>query len=208
MVPIDELRERSPRSRLLRSIVIGGALVLAVAAIAFGVLTPAPDPPAGPARLPDFELPLLSGGSLSSDDLRGAPVVLNFWASWCIPCREEAPLLEKAWDDYRDQGVRVIGVNVQDSAVYAKEFVRKFNVSYPIVVDEQRELFEKLLDMRLLEVDGLPHTLFIDRDWKLVRGESGEAAAGGPGTVVLGAISREDIDAGIEQLLDPEKSSE
>lgn len=208
MVPTDELRQHSPRSRVFRSLVIGGALLLAVAAVAFGVLTPAPDRPAGPTPVPDFELPLLSGGSLSSDDLRGAPVVLNLWASWCIPCREEAPLLEKAWDDYKDQGVKIIGVNVKDSTVDAKAFVRKFNVSYPIVVDEQKELLEKLLEKRLLQVDGLPQTLFIDRSWKLVREESGEAAASGPGTVVLGAISREDLNTGIEQLLDRRKTGE
>ncbi|MBA2425566.1 MAG: TlpA family protein disulfide reductase, partial [Actinobacteria bacterium] len=79
-----------------------------------------------PPELPEFSLPLLVGkGELDSDQLAGHPTVLNFWASWCPPCREETPLLEKTWRSYKDRGVRFVGVNLRDASANAKDFVRK-----------------------------------------------------------------------------------
>src|SRR5688500_5297220 len=99
--------------------------LLFVAFLAVGTLVKSGSQQLIGKKAPDFSLPLVGGGRLSSDDLKGGPVVVNFWASWCVPCREEAPILEAKWQEYRDQGVTVLGVNVQDSAGDATEFAEE-----------------------------------------------------------------------------------
>ncbi|MPZ92589.1 MAG: redoxin domain-containing protein [Actinobacteria bacterium] len=145
---------------------------------------------------PSFELPLLDGsGVLTDEDLRGKPVVINFWASWCIPCREEAPLLEKTWRTYRDKGVAFVGVNIKDAESDAKRFVREFDVTYPTVRD---------LDQRLtqdLGVKGLPETFFIDHRWTFFGAISGDETGDQQGTVVLGAISEDELVSNVETLI-------
>jgi cytochrome c biogenesis protein CcmG/thiol:disulfide interchange protein DsbE len=145
---------------------------------------------------PSFELPLLDGtGRLTDEDLQGTPVVVNFWASWCIPCREEAPLLEEAWRAYRDQGVVFLGVNIKDDPNDARRFVEEFDISYPIV----RDLDEKLT--RSFGVKGLPETFFVDHRWTFVGAISGAKTGDQQGTVILGAISEEELVSNVEVLI-------
>lgn len=106
---------------------------------------------------PDFELDLLEGGgSLRLSSLRGGLVVLNFWASWCSPCRLEAPDLQSAWADYRDRGVRFIGVDELDDRSAAQGFIREFSITYPSVFDPSGSLAD---DYAFI---GLPATYVID----------------------------------------------
>jgi cytochrome c biogenesis protein CcmG, thiol:disulfide interchange protein DsbE len=87
-------------------------------------------------RAPSFSLPSLTGDeTISSADLRGQVVVLNFWASWCVPCREEHGALDAAWDRYRERGVVVLGVNVEDARPDALEYVEEVGGSWPLVTD-------------------------------------------------------------------------
>jgi cytochrome c biogenesis protein CcmG, thiol:disulfide interchange protein DsbE len=87
-------------------------------------------------RAPSFSLPSLTGDAMiSSDDLRGQVVVLNFWASWCVPCREEHGALDAAWDRYRERGVVVLGVNVEDARPDALDYVAEVGGSWPLVTD-------------------------------------------------------------------------
>lgn len=107
---------------------------------------------------PDFDLELLSGdGSLRLSDLRGDIVVLNFWASWCSPCRLEAPDLQSAWKDYRSRGVQFVGVDELDDRFAAQGFVREFAITYPSVFDPSGSLAD---DYAFL---GLPATYVIDQ---------------------------------------------
>lgn len=167
-----------------------------IALLAFGLLKAAPAELTPGARAPDFELPLLDGSDvLTSDELEGRPVVLNFWASWCIPCKEEASLLERAWRDYRDEGVMFVGVNIKDSASDADEFIDRFNITYPIVRDETEELARKL------GVFGIPETFFIDHEWRFLASVAGSEQAERQGTVVLGAITESQLFDNLELLV-------
>jgi cytochrome c biogenesis protein CcmG/thiol:disulfide interchange protein DsbE len=145
---------------------------------------------------PSFELPLLDDrGVLTDEDLRGRPVVLNFWASWCIPCREEAPLLEKTWRTYRDQGVVFLGVNIKDAKSDAKRFVKDFGITYPTVRDLDQSLTKDF------GVKGLPETFFVDHRWSFIGAVSGATTGDQQGTVVLGAISEEELVSNVEILI-------
>jgi cytochrome c biogenesis protein CcmG/thiol:disulfide interchange protein DsbE len=196
VVPTNELENyhkgSSPRRRVLAAVVLA-ALASAVTA---GLLIRA-DSPTEPGKVaPDFELPALSGdGALSSEELKGFPVVVNFWASWCQPCREEAGLLERTWRAYEEQGVRFVGVNIQDTDDAARKFVRDFGISYPVVTDADQTLARKMGQI------GLPQTFFIDHNWRFLGSTTGRELGSRGDTVVLGAISKEELVTNIEELL-------
>jgi cytochrome c biogenesis protein CcmG/thiol:disulfide interchange protein DsbE len=112
---------------------------------------------------PDFELPRLDGkGSMRLSDLRGQAVVLNFWASWCEPCKEEAPRLQAAAERYEGKGVVVLGIDAQDFRGDANRFVGRYGVTYPNVHDGEGST---LVDYG---VTGFPETWFVDRQGRLV----------------------------------------
>lgn len=147
-------------------------------------------------QAPSFELPLLDGsGVLSDEDLEGRPVVINFWASWCIPCREEAPLFERAWRTYKDDGVIFLGINIKDAESDARAFVEEFGITYPVV----RDLGQSLT--RDFGVKGLPETFFVDHRWTFVGAISGGNTGEQQGTVILGAVSEDELTFNIETLI-------
>ncbi len=118
-----------------------------------------------PVPAPGFDLERLDAdGRISLDSLRGKPTVINFWASWCVPCEEEVPLLERAWQDRRDEGLVVLGIDVQDFKSDARRFARENGITYPIVHDGPGEV------MRRYDLTGLPETYFLDRQGRLVCG--------------------------------------
>lgn len=110
---------------------------------------------------PDFELPDRNGNAVHLSALAGSVVVVNFWASWCQPCREEMPILQAISEKYADQGLVVLGVNTTytDSLDEALAFVDELKLTFPILFDETGEVGE-----RKYRVYGLPTSYWIDRE--------------------------------------------
>jgi cytochrome c biogenesis protein CcmG/thiol:disulfide interchange protein DsbE len=125
---------------------------------------------------PSLTLPLFDGGTLRLEDLRGKVVFLNFWASWCLPCRKEARLLEAAWQEHKGREVVFVGVNIQDDDSSAREFLREFGITYPNGIDRGSKI---AIDYG---VWGVPETFFLDREGRITYKHIG---ALGPDTITV-----------------------
>jgi cytochrome c biogenesis protein CcmG/thiol:disulfide interchange protein DsbE len=133
---------------------------------------------------PGFVLSRLDApGKLALASYRGKVVVLNFWASWCDPCKAEASRLEAAWNKYRSRGVVVIGVDGQDFSGDAKRFMRHYGLTYPVVHDGPGNILPEY------GVTGFPETYFVDRRGRLV------------GNRVEGEVTSSELADGIRQAL-------
>jgi DsbE subfamily thiol:disulfide oxidoreductase len=112
----------------------------------------------------NFSLPSLDGNEkIDLKDFKGEPIVINFWASWCGPCREEMPFLQKTWNEYKDKGIVFLGINVLDEEKNAKDFLNSFGISYINLKDSNGETANSY------SVVALPATFFIDKQGKIVR---------------------------------------
>jgi cytochrome c biogenesis protein CcmG/thiol:disulfide interchange protein DsbE len=112
---------------------------------------------------PEFALERLDQeGELALSSLRGKAVVLNFWASWCIPCKEEAPFLEDVWQESREDGLVVVGLDAKDFRRDARDFVRRYDLTFPIVYDGPGKTLGGW------GVTGFPETFVIDREGRVV----------------------------------------
>ena len=113
---------------------------------------------------PDFTLERLDrDGDLTLSSLRGKAVVLNAWASWCLPCKEEAPFLEQVWREERARGLVVVGLDAKDFRKDARRFARKFGLTFPIVFDGPGDVASDRYG-----VTGFPETFVIDRDGRVL----------------------------------------
>lgn len=124
---------------------------------------------------PDFTLKTLAGDQLTLSSLRGQPVLLNFWASWCPPCRREMPDLVHAYESYRADGLVILGVNVtfQDSTSGAQAFVDEFKITFPTLLDETGQVTNDLYRVR-----GLPTSVFINPKGLITRINLGPMTGG------------------------------
>lgn len=120
---------------------------------------------------PDFKLPQLDGQLLTLSSYRGRVVLLDFWATWCMPCREEIPHFVELQDKYRAQGLQIIGVSMDDSSDPVRPFAEQFHMNYPIVMGNANigEEYDGVL--------GLPIAFLIDRDGRIVKKHIGATAA-------------------------------
>ena len=116
-------------------------------------------PPGGPA--PAFTLAARGGQNVSLEQYKGQVVMLNFWASWCGPCRQEMPLLESIYKKYNKMGFTMLGVNVEPDSNAANDWLKATPVSFPILYDRDSKV------SKLYDVAGMPSTVIIDRSGKL-----------------------------------------
>lgn len=162
-----DLRLGRPRTVLLVALIGGATVLLGTLAVGFTrdpsiVASPLVGKPA-----PSFSLATLKGGHVSLAELQGRPVVFNFWASWCVPCRDEAPLLQAASVDDAGRGLVVLGVIYEDSAENARAFMREYGQTYPGLLDPDGRA---ALDYGVF---GIPETYFIDRAGRITSKQTG-----------------------------------
>ena len=113
------------------------------------------------SQAPDFTLKSLQGENLRLKEYRGQVVLVNFWASWCGPCRQEMPLLDKIQKRYEPAGFTVLGVNVEGKRDKMMKIARKLNVSFPLLIDQDQRVSEAY------GVDAMPYTVLVDRDGRV-----------------------------------------
>ena len=144
-------------------VVVTLAAILMIAVVAWGIyqnnLT---QPEEGPA--PDFSLPLIGAeGNFTLSEHKGNVVVINFWGSWCAPCREEAPMLQRIYEDYSDQGLVFVGIAVKDIESDSIGYIDEFNITYPNVIDIGGDM------EKAYRTEGVPETFVINRDGEIVK---------------------------------------
>lgn len=180
---MDEQPEVSESRRPLqlgRTLVIL-AVVALLSLLGWG-LARAQEGPKGSGLAPDFTLETFDGQSVTLGDLRGQVVVINFWASWCPPCREEAAYLEATWRKYRDQGVVFLGIDYVDTEPAALEYIAEFDITYPNGPDIGTRISQAY------RIQGVPETFYVGVDGTL-RG------------VKIGPLVPPELDEKIEELL-------
>jgi peroxiredoxin len=129
-----------------------------LAALAASLLAAVPATGGGPnGPAPAFSLGAKGGGNVSLAQYKGQVVMLNFWASWCGPCRQEMPLLENIYKKYNKLGFTLVGVNVEPDSKAADEWLKQTPVSFPVLYDKDSQV------SKLYDVSGMPSTVIIDR---------------------------------------------
>ncbi len=152
------------------------------------------DPEVG-ALAPDFLLERLDSGEIRLSQFRGRPVVLNFWATWCSPCRKEMPQLINAYDSLQAEGLVVIGLNLQEGKSIVKPFADDFGIKFPVAIDRDGEVGDRY---RLL---GLPTTFFIDRNGVVRSVFTGPFLGESEGTRIQGAIEESELQKRINEIM-------
>lgn len=110
---------------------------------------------------PNFELTTIEGKQVTLNQLRGKAVVLNFWGSWCEPCKTEMPALTQIYEQYADKGLVVIGINIAETDVAVAQFVKQYGLNFSIWMDRDRDVVE------LYKIGPIPSTYFIDPQGKI-----------------------------------------
>ena len=142
-------------------------------------------PPDERAAAPDFSGTLLDGREFDSSELDGGVAVLNFWGSWCAPCRVESPEFQEVYAEVRDQGVQFLGVNVKDTDQLARAFEDGFGIEFPSLDDPRGEV---ALAFRDYPANAIPSTIVLD-------------AQGRVAAVYTGAVAQDDLRAVLDLLM-------
>jgi cytochrome c biogenesis protein CcmG, thiol:disulfide interchange protein DsbE len=165
------------KNRISRIILYGAFFTLSLIWIYFSRLPTDSTPTPGKAAphpgfaAPEISLLTLAGEEISLSDFRGHPVIINFWATWCPPCRAEMPAMQRAFLDYQDEGVIFLAVNStsQDSVSAVENFIGQYGITFPILLDKEGDAMDSY------QISSLPTTYFIDRSG-IIR----EVVIGGP----------------------------
>ncbi len=158
--------------RLAGAVLLISAVWIAISAgLPGGTANPGIPAPQAGFQAPDFTLNTLDGSTITLSELHGQAVLVNVWASWCIPCRTEMPAMQAIYDQYASQGFTILAVNAtsQDSASDAADFVNEYGFTFPILMDVDGAV------SRLYQVSALPSSFFI-----LPNGQIEEVVFGGP----------------------------
>ena len=160
---MDEIIEVSDSQTTIRTwhkVLAYGFVLALLALVGWGLIRVSAGPRSeGPA--PDFTLQVFEGSDVSLSDLRGQVIIINFWASWCPPCREEAAYLEATWRKYKDQGVVFLGVDYVDMDVEALAYISEFDITYPNGPDIGTRISQAY------RIQGVPETFFVGKDGTL-----------------------------------------
>lgn len=161
--------------------------ILAMAAIigslaVQGCIPPAPPPMEVGHPAPDFTLTDLEGNTVTLSDFRGKVVFINFWASWCPPCRAEMPEIEAVYQEYKDKGVVFISVNIQEDESIVREFVQKGGYSWTFVIDTTGEVTKNY------RVVTIPANFFLDKEG-IIR------------AVKIGAVTKREIESRLAEAM-------
>ncbi|MCR9276648.1 MAG: TlpA family protein disulfide reductase [Pseudomonadaceae bacterium] len=140
----------------MKSLIATSLVVATFLATTFSA--PTADAVALKQQAPDFTLPTLTRGNLRLEEYRGQVVLINFWASWCGPCRQEMPILDALHSRYEDAGFAVLGINVEGEVAPAQKIVDKTNVTFPVLIDEGQRVSETY------SLEAMPSTVVVDRD--------------------------------------------
>lgn len=131
--------------------------------------------PAQRAPAPDVRATTLDGGTFDLVDYRGETVVMNVWASWCAPCRAEAPELQEVWEEEQDNGLQFVGLNTRDSTVAAQGFVESMGLTFPSIFDPDGQVQLQFSDS--LPPQAIPSTLVIDGSGRVAARILGKVSA-------------------------------
>lgn len=185
----------APPQRRVGVLVIFGIIALIVMGLLVLLAVAVRQRGAGPlatGTAPDFTLTTFDGQTYTLSELRGRPVVINFWASWCVPCREEAPALQRAWETYQDRGVLILGVDYVDTETDALKFIAEFKQTYPNGPDLATKISQAY------KISGVPETYFVGKDGKLLQGIDDNGRVKGNW---IGPLPEAVLNARIEEML-------
>jgi len=141
-----------------RILTAGLVLILTSVLLVGGCTAQAPQPPKVGKPAPEFQLPNLEGQSISLGDFRGKSVLINFWATWCPPCRSEMPFIQEVYEEWSDKGLVVLAIDIGESSSKVENFMQSYNLSFPVLLDSNQNVALKY------RIRAIPTTFFIDKD--------------------------------------------
>ncbi|MGE7271972.1 thiol-disulfide oxidoreductase ResA [Brevibacillus panacihumi] len=170
------------KNRIFIRVAILGLIIVALVFALYSSFVKDPKAVQVGSEAPNFSLLQLDGTPTILSDLKGRGVVLNFWGTWCEPCKAEMPALQKQYDAHKDKGLIIMGVNIGESPITVEQFVKQVGVNFPILMDQKSEI------TKLYRIGPIPTTFFIDP-----KGEVKE--------IFIGEMSEEYIEKNVRKIL-------